>query len=661
MPSPKKVLFGALAASSLAVALPASPAHAIVKPTFQITSRVSVLPNGAQASKGAGLAVTPDGRYTVFAMVAPSITGAGSTAQIVRRDEWSGAEVLVSPAYTPGTVPNAYSDDPAISDDGKWIAFASGATNLVKTDTNGHRDVFLRNMDASSTQLISVSSAEVQGNADSQDPSMSGLGDKVAFDSAATNLVSGDTNAKQDVFVRSWFGGTTARVSVSSASVQGNGITSLPSLSGDGNNVAFVSGATNLVAGDTNAHYDVFLRSLASNTTTRVSVAGATQGNADSGVPAISNNGSVVAFQSNASNLVSGDTNGHGDVFAWTRSNGAIERVSLNAFGGQISVGTFIGTAISRDGNVVVWTSKGDDVTLPAGDGTSPNVYSRNIATDFTKLINTRPDGKPSTANFTTEVVTDQTGRRVGYTSDSDDLVREDSNKTYDAFLTDTSVDIGPFSSMANFVSQQYQDFDGRTPTAGELSGGIGEITNGELSPERFIIQRATRAPFATERAPVMRLYWAFFLRAPDKSGFAYWLNKKHNGATLNAIAQLFAKSSEFQNTYGSLSNTDFVKLVYQNVLGRSADAAGLSHWVAKLDTKALTRGAVMVQFSESSEGIRVMAPQTDTVLLFVGMYRALPTPASFDYWRAQVGHPAVPFPLAAALLDSGTYANRFP
>ncbi|MFN8018019.1 MAG: DUF4214 domain-containing protein [Acidimicrobiales bacterium] len=649
-----------LAVAASLVALPSAPAQAIVGGTYQITSRVSVLPDGSQSGGGHGVAMTPDGRYTVFSMLAPTFPGAGPTSQVFRRDQWTGREVLVSAASSAGAVPNGTSSDPTISDDGKWIAFSSAASNLVETDTNAKKDVFLRNMDVGVTQLLSVSSSEVQGDGDSVDPSISGAGDKVAFDSKATNLVAGDTNGTDDVFVRSWVAGTTERVSVSTGSAQGNGTSSLPAMSGDGSSVAFSSGATNLVAGDTNGTYDVFERSLGLHTTTRVSLNGSTEPNGASSAPAISNTGAVVVFDSSASNLVAGDTNGDDDVFAWNRGTKAIERASVDAFGGQLGQGTWLGQAVSRDGNVVVWTSKDPAVTIPSGDGKAVHVYTRNLATDFTTLIDTRPDGKPGTDSYTLEVSTDQTGRRVGFASTSADLVRHDTNDDYDSFVTDTAVDIGPFASISAFVTQQYVDFTGAAPTASQLAEGIAKVTNGELSPERFIESLAFGAPFATDRAPVMRLYWAFFLRGPDPSGFTYWVNKKHGGASLNSIAESFAKSSEFKNTYGSLSNTAFVKLVYENVLQRGADAAGLSHWVAKLDAKALTRGAVMVQFSESSEGIRKIAPQTDVVLLNLGMMRTLPSALAIESWSNKVGYPAVPYVYTSTLLDLNAYAARF-
>jgi hypothetical protein len=128
-------------------------------------------------------------------------------------------------------------------------------------------------------------------------------------------------------------------------------------------------------------------------------------------------------------------------------------------------------------------------------------------------------------------------------------------------------------------------------------------------------------------------MYWAFFLRQPDASGLAHWLGLYESGQSLNTIAGKFARSSEFKNTYGPLSDAAFVDLVYTNVLRRPADAAGSDYWVQKLQHGGVTRGAMMSKFSESSEGTRVLAPQVDILLVHLGLLRKLPSNVQFDGW----------------------------
>ena len=193
---------------------------------------------------------------------------------------------------------------------GTWRFGAPPATWSPATPM-GQSDIFVKDLVSGVTTRVSTDSAAVQGNSDSDDPSISGDGRYVAFQSYASNLVSGDTNGTSDIFVKDLVSGVTTRVSTDSSAVQGNSDSYAPSISGDGRYVAFQSYASNLVSGDTNGAYDIFVKDLVSGVTTRVSTdSSAVQGNGDSYDPSISGDGRYVAFQSDASNLVSGDTNG---------------------------------------------------------------------------------------------------------------------------------------------------------------------------------------------------------------------------------------------------------------------------------------------------------------------------------------------------------------
>ncbi len=214
---------------------------------------------------------------------------------------------------------------PAISADGRYVAFESNATDLVSGDTNGMSDIFLHDRQTGATTRVSVNSAGTQTtDGDSSDPDVSDDGRYVAFESNATNLVSGDTNSQIDIFLRDRQAGTTARVSVNSSGSQATGGHSYdPSLSSDGRHVALRSFATNLVSSDTNGFADIFVRDRQEGSTERVSVdssgSQATGGILGSDDPSISDDGRYVAFSSEATNLVSGDTNGFADVFVHDR------------------------------------------------------------------------------------------------------------------------------------------------------------------------------------------------------------------------------------------------------------------------------------------------------------------------------------------------------
>jgi archaellum component FlaF (FlaF/FlaG flagellin family) len=207
-----------------------------------------------------------------------------------------------------------------LSANGLYVAYESSATNLVPGDVNGLKDIFVRDLQSGTTELVSLATGGAQGNGFSDYPSISADGRYVAFESTASNLAPGDTNTLPDLFVRDRQNGTTELVSVDSGGVQGNNVSEGPAISADGRYVAFQSDATNLVPGDTNSVTDVFLRDRQAGTTERVSVdSGGVQGNHISYLASISGDGRYVGFGSYSSNLVSGDTNGFQDVFVRDR------------------------------------------------------------------------------------------------------------------------------------------------------------------------------------------------------------------------------------------------------------------------------------------------------------------------------------------------------
>ena len=185
------------------------------------------------------------------------------------------------------------------------MAFRSGASNLVPGDTNGTSDVFVRDRQTGETTRVSLDSAGSQGNGTSWTPSISADGRFVAFHSLASNLVPGDTNGWDDVFVHDRQTGETTRVSVDSSGVQGDGDSRFAFISADGRFVAYHSNASNLVPGDTNGSLDVFAHDRQSGERELVSLGSSgTQGNDSSVAPSISADGRFVAFVSLASNLV---------------------------------------------------------------------------------------------------------------------------------------------------------------------------------------------------------------------------------------------------------------------------------------------------------------------------------------------------------------------
>ncbi len=340
---------------------------------FGTTERVSVSSSGAQGNSDSGLydaiSISADGRYVAFTSSAGNLVSGDTnyTHDVFVRDRQLGTTERVSVSSS-GEQGNSASEFSSISADGRYVAFASYASILVSGDTNNTNDIFVRDRLMGTTERVSVTSSGTQGNSDSYLPSISADGRYVAFSSYASNLVSGDTNNYTDEFVRDRLAGTTERVSVSSSGAQGNRDSFYASISADGRYVAFESYASNLVAGDTNGKWDVFVRDRQLGTTERVSVSSSgAQGNSDSGDYgiSISADGRYVAFGSYASNLVSGERNGYQDVFVRDRHAGTTERVSISSAGAQGNLESF-DASISADGRYVAFASTASN--LVAGD-----------------------------------------------------------------------------------------------------------------------------------------------------------------------------------------------------------------------------------------------------------------------------------------------------
>lgn len=193
-----------------------------------------------------------------------------------------------------------------------------------------------------------------------------------------------------------------------------------------------------------------------------------------------------------------------------------------------------------------------------------------------------------------------------------------------------------PFLSISELVTRQYLDFYGRSPDAGGAQYWSGRLTSGAESPTSFIGRLLTAPEFEARVAPVARLYWAYFDRIPDTDGLLHWVQETGQGTTLGQISQFFAGSPEFGATYGSLSDADFVALVYRNVLDREPDAAGRAFWTDQLARRAMTRGQVMIGFSESPEYRAVLADEVRVVLAYVAMLERSPDPGGLAHWASR-------------------------
>lgn len=252
------------------------------------------------------------------------------------------------------------STNPTISGNGNFVAFRSVAPNIVNGDTNNQPDIFVWDRIANVNSRVNVSSAGVQANVEdgASDFTLSDDGRYVAFESLATNLVPDDTNNVRDIFIRDRVANTTTRINLGIGGAQANADSSEPFISGNGNFVVFKSTATNLVPGDTNGVADIFIWRRSDGNISRVSVTSAgLEVNGPSATPVTNDNGRFIQFWSTANNLVEGDTNGFPDFFIHDRITGATNRINNNASGQQSNGYQTQGSTISDNGAIVAFES----------------------------------------------------------------------------------------------------------------------------------------------------------------------------------------------------------------------------------------------------------------------------------------------------------------
>ena len=333
------------------------------------------------------------------------------------------------------------SDDPAISTNGRFVAFHSGATGLVSGDTNGKDDVFVHDRLTGVTERVSLTHTGAQASDNSWEPSISADGRYVAFTSAAPDLVPNDTNGRVDIFLRDRIGNTTQRISLDSGELESNGTSSAPAISGNGLFVAFVSEATNLVPGDTTSGLngvDVFVRDWSGGTTERVSVmtGGGQAGSGPAYPPSISADGRFVTFSSRKTDLVPGDTNTFGDVFLHDRASDATTRISVGAGGSQAVGGESHQPTISPDGRFIVFTSRATNL-VAADSNTQEDIFIRDRTAGTTVRVNLSSTGAQATSGSSYNGSISADARFVAFMSLATNLIPNDTNSRSDIFLRD--------------------------------------------------------------------------------------------------------------------------------------------------------------------------------------------------------------------------------
>jgi Tol biopolymer transport system component len=503
--SQRPVRLGIALLAAASIALPA------VASAQEPTARASVATSGIGGDGPSWFpSLSASGRHVAFssnaANLVPYDTNGVSDLFVRDRDpdgngifdEGGDVTVRVSVGFN-GQESDGYSDWASISADGRFVAFHSGATNLVALDVNGAYDVFVFDRDPDGngifdegngvTARVSLGPAGLEGNDFSGYPSISADGRHVSFTSGATNLVANDTNGVLDAFVHDRDpdgngifdegNGVTTRMSVDSSGLEADDFTDESAISANGRHVAFFGSADNLVANDTNWAFDVFVRDRdpdgngifdeGNGVTVRVSVDSAgVEGDSYSFFPAISGDGRHVAFYSDSDNLVANDTNGCEDVFVHDRDpdgngkfdegNGVTTRVDVGPAGLEANGGAYQ-CAISGDGRVVAFDSSATNLVPDDANGVYDTfAHDRdpdgNGIFDEGNGVTTRAsvnacafegDGQCRSPAVSSD------GRFVGFNSEATNLVTADTNGTDDVFVRDRLAPPPPSAAWSNY------------------------------------------------------------------------------------------------------------------------------------------------------------------------------------------------------------------
>lgn len=388
--------------------------------------------------------LTHDGRFAVFASRATNLAGTdgNSKMDVFVRDRLLGTTERVS-FNTMGLPPNGDSGTARVSGDGRFVVYASTATDIAAPGSGGLNQVYLHDRQTGMTRVVSghpgaggavVYAATTSGN--TIRPVISADGSTVAWQSAANNLIPNDsvpdTNQQDDIFVMDVGTGAIERASVTSAGAQasapnGQGHAYFPRLSSNGALVVFSSSANNLVSGDTNAREDIFLRNRVTRETTRLNVKpGGTQANGAGAYPVISGNGNVVVFVSYASNLVPDDTDTVGDLLLLDVATGGLRklpvRVGVEGFDGEMD--------LSDDGRFLTFVR--DDGNTFSGR----RLFVHDTVTSMTARVNVGPGGVlPNAQDYLDYCKISGDGRYMVFESAATNLVSGDTNGVRDTFV----------------------------------------------------------------------------------------------------------------------------------------------------------------------------------------------------------------------------------
>ncbi len=429
--------------------------------------RIVAWDDSSPGSNSSQADISADGRYVAFMSRASNLVATDTNDRDIFVFDRVASTIEMVSVATDGTQADEDCYEPSISGDGRYIAFHSIASNLVAGDTNEERDVFVHDRQTGLTERVSVASDGTQADYYCQYASISDDGRFVAFDSGASNLVADKTNTIRDIFVHDRQSGITERVSLAWDGSQSNYASFAASISADGRFVTYASQATNLVPGSDTTNHDVFIYDRQSGNVERVTTGWHSySSNDDSHLPSISGDGRYVVFSSKASDLILGDTNDKEDIFCYDRQTGLLEIISLAPDGSQTS-GYNYQASISANGRFVAFVSTASN--LDGETNNLKNIFVYDRQTQDMRCLSKAYDGSDASSNSLLPSISGS-GRYVAFESGAQNLVLDESGGKWDIFITASSLGAHLVSLT---VGQIVTDVDFGNMLPAEIHGSV--------------------------------------------------------------------------------------------------------------------------------------------------------------------------------------------
>ncbi|MCB8942378.1 MAG: PD40 domain-containing protein [Ardenticatenaceae bacterium] len=436
--------------------------------------------------------------YAVNSFASATAVSPTARPNLIAITQAAQASLLRVSVSANGTEANGNSSLPTLSADGTIVTFVSDATNLTATATGGMRQVFIKDITSGAVTMASVAAAGVAANNHASDPALDASGRYVAFESQATNLVTGTVNVWLDIFVRDTVLLTTTLISAAADGTPGNAASENPAFSADGRFIVFQSSANNLIADDFSPYVDIFVRDRDTDedgifdepgAVHNVRVSQNASGTAANGVstdPDISANGRWVVFSSSADNLVAGDTNNANDIFLYDRDAdgnglydepGTITVTLISAgMGGVPAAGFSMLPAISPDGTQVAFESFATNLVAGGTAEFRQHIFVRDWQAGVTTLVSQSSTGEEANDWSSTPALSEN-GRWLVFASAADNLVPADTNFGGDIFVRDRDVDGNGVFDEAGQMATTRISVDS---AGGQMDGG--QAFNGVIS-----------------------------------------------------------------------------------------------------------------------------------------------------------------------------------